>query len=59
MWGAMALNNVYVNEELPHPGVQINEWINDGKYVKAVISKGRYLDIGTVSGLKLLYREDM
>jgi hypothetical protein len=59
MWGAMALNNVYVNEELPHPGIQINEWINDGKDVKAVISKGRYLDIGTVSGLKLLYREDM
>jgi hypothetical protein len=59
MWGAMSLHNIYVNEELPHPGVQINEWINDGLDVKAVISKGRYLDIGTVNGLKMLYREEL
>ena len=58
MWGAMAFHNVYVNEELPNPGVQINDWINDGLDVKAVISKGKYLDIGTVDGLKMLYREE-
>jgi hypothetical protein len=59
MWGAMALQNIYVNEELPNPGVQINDWIEDGKEVKAVISKGKYLDIGTVDGLKMLYRENL
>ena len=59
MWGAMALKNVYINEELPNPGLQINDWIEDGKDVKAVISKGKYLDIGTVNGLKMLYREEL
>lgn len=59
MWGAMAIQNVYVNEELPHPGLQIMDWINEGKNVKAVVAKGNYLDIGTVSGLKMLYREEL
>jgi len=59
MWGALAINKVYLNEELPHPGMQIKEWISEGKHVKAVIAKGKYLDIGTVSGLKMLYREDL
>lgn len=59
MWGAMALQGVYVNEELPNPGIQINDWINEGKKVKAVIAKGKYLDIGTINGLKLLYREEI
>lgn len=59
MWGAMALQNVYINEELPNPGLQINDWVEDGKNVKAVIAKGKYLDIGTVDGLKLLYKENL
>jgi hypothetical protein len=59
MWGAMSLQNVYVNEELPNPGVQIMDWANEGKDVKAVIAKGKYLDIGTVNGLKMLYREEI
>ncbi len=59
MWGAMALNNVYINEELPNPGIQIMDWVNEEKNVKAVIAKGKYLDIGTVNGLKLLYREEL
>jgi len=57
MWGAMAVQNVYINEEFPNPGVQIMDWVNEGKDVKAVVAKGKYLDIGTVNGLKMLYRE--
>lgn len=59
MWGAMSVQNIYIDEELPHPGVQIKDWIDEGKSVKAVISKGKYLDIGTVNGLKMLYREEL
>jgi hypothetical protein len=58
MWGAMALQNVYVDEKLSHPGIQIMDWVNAGKNVKAIIAKGKYLDIGTVNGLKMLYREE-
>lgn len=56
MWGAMSVQNVYIDKELTHPGVQIKDWINEGKVVKAVISKGKYLDIGTFDGIKLFYR---
>lgn len=59
MWGAMAIQNVYLNEELSNPGIQINEWIKDGRDVRAVVAKGKYLDIGTVSSLKMLYREEL
>jgi hypothetical protein len=59
MWGAMAIQNVYLDEELPHPGIQIMDWVNKGKNVKAFVAKGRYLDIGTVNGLKMLYREEL
>jgi len=59
MWGSMAVQNVYIDEELPNPGVQIMDWINEGKSVKAVVAKGKYLDIGTVNGLKMLYREEL
>jgi len=34
------------------------DWVNAGKNVKAIIAKGKYLDIGTVNGLKMLYREE-
>jgi hypothetical protein len=59
MWGAMAIQNVYLNEELPHPGIQIKDWLDEGKSVKAIKAKGKYLDIGTVNGLKMLYREEL
>lgn len=55
MWGAMSVQNVYIDEELPHPGIQIKNWIDEGKSVKAIEATGEYLDIGTVDGLKLLY----
>ena len=56
MWGALSLKNVYLNNELPHPGIQIMEWISSGKDVRAVIARGNYMDIGTVEGLKLFYK---
>ena len=56
MWGAMAIQNVYLDEELPNPGIQIMDWVQDGKVVKAIKAKGSYLDVGTVAGLKLLYK---
>lgn len=59
MWGAMSVQNVFIDEELPNPGIQIMNWVNEGKNVKAVVSKGKYLDIGTVNGLKMLYREEL
>jgi len=59
MWGAMAVQNVFIDEELPNPGVQIMDWVNQGNNVKAVVAKGKYLDIGTVNGLKMLYREEL
>ena len=59
MWGAMAIQNVSLNQELPHPGIQIMDWVNEGRTVKAIPAKGRYLDIGTVNGLKMLYREEI
>jgi hypothetical protein len=59
MWGAMAVQNVFIDEELPNPGVQIMDWVNQGNSVKAVVAKGKYLDIGTVNGLKMLYREEL
>jgi hypothetical protein len=59
MWGAIAIQNVYLNEELPHPGIQITDWINENKSVKAFVAKGKYLDIGNVNGLKMLYKEGL
>lgn len=59
MWGSMAIQNVYINKELPHPGIQIKDWLDEGKSIKAIKAKGKYLDIGTVSGLKMLYREEL
>lgn len=59
MWGAMAVQNVFVDKNLSHPGLQIMNWVNEGKRVRAVVARGRYLDVGTVNGLKMLYREDL
>jgi len=59
MWGAMAVQNVFVDKDLSHPGLQIMNWVNEGKRVRAVVAKGRYLDVGTVNGLKMLYREEL
>jgi hypothetical protein len=59
MWGAMSIKNVYINEELPHPGIQIKDWLGEGKSIKVIKAKGKYLDVGTVSSLKMLYREEL
>lgn len=57
MWGAMALDgDVPIDRALPHPGVQIKSWIESGLTVRANRAVGTYMDIGTVSGLKMLYR---
>lgn len=57
MWGAMALKgDVPIDRALPHPGVQIQSWIERGLTVRANRAVGTYMDIGTVSGLKMLYR---
>jgi len=59
MWGALAFKGLKVNPFLQNPGLEIPKWIEEGRDVKAVIAKGKYLDIGTVNGLKLLYREEL
>jgi hypothetical protein len=33
------------------------EWVKEGKKVKAIKVKGKYLDVGTVDALKSLYRD--
>jgi hypothetical protein len=60
MWGTMLFRkNVirYVDPLLDHPGKQIQEWIDMSLDVRAVKPGGQYMDIGTLKGLKRLYRE--
>lgn len=59
MWGTMLLRNMYNNIDIDkdHPGKQIQDWINSGINVKAVKPTGNYMDIGTLNGLKQLYKE--
>jgi hypothetical protein len=57
MWGAMAIDGtVVLDRKTPHPGVQIPGWMEAGLVVAGVRAVGTYLDVGTVAGLKLLYR---
>ena len=57
MWGAMALDgDVLIDRALGTPSLQIKPWIAAGLNVRAIHAKGMYMDIGSVSGLKLLYR---
>lgn len=60
MWGTMLFRKNlirYVDPFLDHPGKQIQEWIDMGLDVRAVKPGGQYMDIGTLKGLKRLYKE--
>ena len=60
MWGTMLFRKNlirYVDTDLDHPGKQIQEWIDMSLDVRAVKPGGQYMDIGTLKGLKRLYRE--
>jgi hypothetical protein len=60
MWGIMMFrkNMVrYLDSSLEHPGKQIKDWISEGKNIRAVRPGGKYMDIGTLKGLKNLYKE--
>jgi hypothetical protein len=60
MWGSMLFRKNmirYLNPELEHPGKQLKEWIAEGKNIIGVRPGGKYMDIGTLKGLKNLYRD--
>lgn len=60
MWGTMLFRKNmirYVDPKLDHPGKQIKDWITEGFNIRAVRPGGRYMDIGTLRGLKNLYKE--
>jgi hypothetical protein len=60
MWGTMLFRKNmirYLDPALDHPGKQIQNWILEGFNVKAVRPGGKYMDIGTLKGLKQLYKE--
>jgi hypothetical protein len=60
MWGTMLFQKNmirYIDIALDHPGKQIKEWISKGFNIKAVKPGGQYMDIGTLRGLKQLYKE--
>jgi hypothetical protein len=59
MWGALAVNGKVIDPTLNTPSLQIMNWVREGKSVRAIKAKGRYLDIGTVQSLKKLYSEDL
>lgn len=58
MWGTMMFRNMneLIDPSLDHPGKQLQQWIDMGIDIKAVIPGGTYMDIGTLKGLKHLYR---
>jgi hypothetical protein len=60
MWGTMLFQKNmirYIDPNLDHPGKQIQDWIDNGLNIKAVAPGGKYMDIGTLRGLKQLYKE--
>jgi hypothetical protein len=60
MWGTMLFRKNlvrYIDVELDHPGKQIQEWIDMNLDIRAVKPGGKYMDIGTLKGLKQLYKE--
>jgi GTP:adenosylcobinamide-phosphate guanylyltransferase len=60
MWGTMLFRKNmirYLDPSLEHPGKQLKEWIGSRTNIKAVRPGGKYMDIGTLKGLKQLYRE--
>jgi hypothetical protein len=60
MWGSMLFRKNmirYLDPSLEHPGKQLKEWITEGKNIMGVRPGGKYIDIGTLRGLKNLYRD--
>lgn len=60
MWGTMLFRKNlirYIDVELDHPGKQIQDWIDMSLDIRSVHPGGKYMDIGTLKGLKDLYRE--
>ena len=60
MWGTLLFRNNLVGSldpKLDHPGKQLKSWISEGIKIRAVKLSGEYMDIGTLKGLKELYRE--
>lgn len=57
MWGGLCFNISIdmLDEKLSHPGLQINEFINKGFSVNHTPCSGKYIDAGTIAGLKQLY----
>ncbi len=60
MWGTMLFRKNlirYIDVELEHPGKQIQEWIDMNLDIRAAKPGGKYMDIGTLKGLKQLNKE--
>jgi GTP:adenosylcobinamide-phosphate guanylyltransferase len=60
LWGIMVLRKNmarYLDPDKDHPGKQIQDWIDDGLNIKGVKIDGKYMDVGTLHGLKNLYKE--
>jgi hypothetical protein len=60
MWGTMLFRKNmirYIDPELDHPGKQLKEWLLQRANIRAVRPGGKYMDIGTLKGLKQLYKE--
>ena len=59
MWGTMMFRgmNELIDPTLDHPGKQLQQWIKMGIDIRSVMTGGTYMDIGTLKGLKQLYRE--
>jgi hypothetical protein len=58
MWGTMMLKNIFnhIDPKLDHPGKQLQDWLDLGFKIKAVIQDGKYIDAGTIDGIKELYK---
>jgi hypothetical protein len=60
MWGTMLFRKNlirYIDEEFEHPGKQIQEWIDMHLDIRSVQPGGKYMDVGTLKGLKKMYKE--
>lgn len=60
MWGTMLFRKNmirYLDSSLEHPGKQLKEWLSESSNITAVRPGGKYMDIGTLKGLKELYKE--
>jgi hypothetical protein len=60
MWGTMMFRKNmirYLDPSLEHPGKQLKEWLSNSISITAVKPGGKYMDIGTLRGLKQLYKE--